>query len=155
MKIGLACVPCFVRQAFEVGSLVTNDHKIRERILREVLSSLSNQSFGKTPPSVGRDIHRIVRLLSGDDDPYLEIKRISNRLSMKLMPSLKELIRGSADPFETAVRLAIAGNIIDYGQGDQVSEEKIKKTVFQCLDQPVSRDTINELREEIGKALNI
>jgi uncharacterized protein with ATP-grasp and redox domains len=74
---------------------------------------------------------------------------------MKLMPSLKELIRGSADPFETAVRLAIAGNIIDYGQGDQVSEEKIKKTVFQCLDQPVSRDTINELREEIGKALNI
>ena len=53
------------------------------------------------------------------------------------------------------MRLAIPGNIIDCGQGDQVSEEKIKKTVFQCLDQPVSRDTINELREEIGKALNI
>ena len=100
MKIGLACVPCFVRQAFEVGILVTNDQKIRERILREVLSSLSNQSFGKTPPSVGRDIHRIVRLLSGDNDPYLEIKRKSNRLSMKLMPSLKERDCGGREGFK-------------------------------------------------------
>ena len=155
MKIGLECIPCFVRQAFEAGSLVTRDQKIRERILREVLSKLTDQSFDRTPPSVGRDIHRIVTLLSGDIDPYLEIKKRSNELARRLMPSLKELVRGSADPFETAVRLAIAGNIIDYGQGDRVGEDKVKRTVFQCLDQPVNRDTVNELREEIGKASRI
>jgi len=155
LKIGLECIPCFVRQAFEAGSLVTRDQKIRERILREVLSKLTDQSFDRTPPSVGRDIHRIVTLLSGDIDPYLEIKKRSNELARRLMPSLKELVRGSADPFETAVRLAIAGNIIDYGQGDRVGEDKVKRTVFQCLDQPVNRDTVNELREEIGKASRI
>lgn len=155
MKIGLGCIPCFLRQAFEAGALVTDDQEIRERILREVLSRLTNQSFDKTPPSVGRDIHRIVKLLSGDNDPYLEIKRNSNYLAMRLMPALKELIRSSADPFETAVRLAIAGNMIDYGQGDRIGEEGLRKTVFQCLDQPVSKDSINELREEIEKASNI
>ncbi len=155
MKIALGCIPCFLRQAFEAGALATDDQEIRERILREVLSRLTNQSLDKTPPSVGRDIHRSVKLLTGDIDPYLEIKRNSNRFAMRLMPALKELIRGSADPFETAVRLAIAGNTIDYGQGDRVGEEKIKETVFECLDQPVSRDTINELKEEIGKASNI
>jgi uncharacterized protein with ATP-grasp and redox domains len=144
-----------LRQAFEAGALVTDDQEIRERILREVLSRLTNQSFDKTPPSVGRDIHRIVKLLSGDNDPYLEIKRNSNYLAMRLMPALKELIRSSADPFETAVRLAIAGNMIDYGQGDRIGEEGLRKTVFQCLDQPVSKDSINELREEIEKASNI
>jgi len=155
LKIGLECIPCFARQAFEAVSLVTDDQKIRERIVRQVLFRLANVSFDNTPPSIGRDIHRVVRLLSGNSDPYLEIKKDSNTLALKLMPSLKELIRSSADPFETAVRLAIAGNIIDCGQGDHVGEEKIQKTVSQCLDQPVSKDNINELKEEIGKASNI
>lgn len=155
MKIGLECIPCFVRQAFKAASLVTDDQEIRERILREVLSRLTHQSFNKTPPSVGRDIHRIIRLLSGNSDPYLDIKKKSNTLAIKLVPSLKEHIKSSADPFETAVRFAIAGNIIDYGQGNHISEEKIKKTVSRCLDQPISKDNINKLREEIGKASNI
>ena len=155
MKIGLECIPCFVRQAFEAASLVTNDQKIKERILRQVLARLSNESFDNAPPFIGGDIHRIVRLLSGNNDPYLDIKKDSNTLAMKLMPSLKKLIKSSADPLETAVRMAIAGNIIDCGQGDHVSEEKIKKTISQCLDQPVSKDTINELKEEIEKASNI
>ena len=155
MKIGLECIPCFVRQAFEAASLVTNDQKIKERILRQVLARLSNESFDNAPPFIGGDIHRIVRLLSGNNDPYLEIKEDSNTLAMKLMPSLKKLIKSSADPFETAVRMAIAGNIIDCGQGVHVGEEKIQKTVSQCLDQSVSKDAINELKEEIGKASNI
>ena len=155
MKIGLECIPCFVRQAFDAVSLVTDDQKSRERILRQILFRMANESFEKTPPSVGGDIHRIVRRLSGDSDPYLEIKKDSNMLAMKLMPSLKELIQGSKDPFETAVRLAIAGNIIDSGQGDQISEQKIRNAVSQCLDQRVSKHTINQLKEEIGKASNI
>ena len=155
MKMGLECIPCLVMQAFEAVNLVTDDQKIKERILRQVLARLSNESFNNTPPFIGRDIHRIVRLLSGNSDPYLDIKKDSNTLAFKLMPSLQELIKGSADPFETAVRLAIAGNIIDCGQGDHLSEKKIQKTVSQCLDQPVSKDAINELKEEIKKASNI
>jgi len=155
LKIGLECIPCFVRQAFEAASLVTNDQKIKERILRQVLARLSNESFDNAPPFIGRDIHRIVRLLSGNNDPYLEIKEDSNTLAMKLMPSLKELIKSSANPFETAVRLAIAGNIIDCAQGDHVSEKKIQKTVSQCLDQPITKENFKDLKDEIGKASNI
>jgi len=136
-------------------SLVTDDQKIMERILRQVLFRLANVSFDNTPPFIGRNIHRIIKLLSGNNDPYLEIKKDSNTLAMKMMLSLKELIKSSTDPFETAVRLAIAGNIIDYGQGNYVGEEKIKKTISQCLDQPISKENFNELKEEIEKASNI
>jgi len=155
LKIGLECIPCFVRQAFDAVILVTNDEKIRERILRQVLFRLANVSFDNPPPYIGRDIHRIIKLLSGNSDPYLEIKKDSNTLAIKLMPSLKKLIKRSSDSFETAVRLAIAGNIIDCVRGDHLSEKKIQKTISQCLDQPLSKDTIDELRREIGKASNI
>jgi uncharacterized protein with ATP-grasp and redox domains len=149
VKIGLERVPCFVRQAYEAVNLATDDQRSRERILRQVLFRLANVSFDKTPPFVGADIHRIVRILSGGSDPYLEMKKDSNTSAMKLMPALKDLIKTSANPFETAVKLAIAGNIIDCGQGDLISEERIKKTVSQCLDQPISKDAINDLKGEM------
>jgi uncharacterized protein with ATP-grasp and redox domains len=155
MRIGLECIPCFVRQAFEAVSLVTDDEKIKERILRQVLYRLANESFDKTPPSVGADIHRIIRCLSGDRDPYLDIKKDANELVMGLMPSLEQRIQSSPDPFETAIRLAIAGNIIDCGQGNHVGKQKITETVSQCLDQPIPKDTIKELGQEIRKASNI
>ena len=149
MKIGLECVPCFVRQAYEAVNLATDDQRSRERILRQVLFRLANVTFDKTPPSVGADIHRIVKILSGESDPYLEMKKDSNTSAIKLMPPLKDLVKNSANPLETALRLAIAGNIIDCGQGDHISEEKIKETVSQCLDQPISKHAINDLKGEM------
>jgi len=155
LKIALECIPCFVRQAFEAGGLVTSDNELRERILREVLSTLSEKSFDATPPSIGRDVHGIVKTLTGDNDPYYKAKQDSNTLALKLMPSLKGYIKDSLDPFETALRLSIAGNIIDYGQGDNIDEEKIKNSISQCLNQPIERDSIEDLKKELSRASNI
>ena len=71
MKIALECIPCFVRQTFEAGGLVTSDNELRERILREVLSTLSEKSFDATHPSIGRDVHGIVKTLTGDNGPFI------------------------------------------------------------------------------------
>jgi len=155
LKIALECIPCFVRQAFEAAALVTSDHKLREWILRETLSTLHEKSFDTTPPSIGRDIHSIVKTLTGDNDPYIKVKRESNTIALNLTASLKDHIKNSPDPFETALRLAIAGNIIDYGQGDTIDEKKIQHSISQCLNQPIERDSIEELKEELSRASNI
>ena len=155
MKIALECIPCFVRQAFEAAALVTSDHKLREWILRETLSTLHEKSFDTTPPSIGRDIHSIVKTLTGNNDPYARVKRESNTIALNLAASLKDHIKNSSDPFETALRLAIAGNIIDYGQGDRIDEKTIQHSISQCLNQPIERDSIEELKEELSRASNI
>ena len=99
MKIALECIPCFVRQAFEAAALVTSDNKLREWILRETLSTLHEKSFDTTPPSIGRDIHGIVKTLTGNNDPYARVKRESNTIALKLAASLKDHIKNSPDPF--------------------------------------------------------
>ena len=144
-----------MRQAFEAGRMVTDDQALRERIVREVLSYLSSQSFDKSPPAVGRDIHRIIRHITGERDPYLRIKRESNSYALTLLPSLKKRVNEASDPFETSVRLAIAGNIIDCGQGDKIDEEDIKKSILYCLNEPIDRESVKSLKEHIAKASNI
>lgn len=53
--------------------------------------------------------------LPPDHDPYNDIKRHSNDLALQYVPTLQAAIDASASPLETAVRIAAAGNIIDFG----------------------------------------
>ncbi len=155
MKADLECIPCFINQAHKASNLATDDSRLQEKILKEVLYRLSHQSFDTTPPFIGRDIHRIVKLLTGKDDPYREIKEDSNRLAERLMPSLKKIVKDSKDSFETAVRLSIAGNTIDYGQGNQITEQMVKDAISRNLSKPIDKESVEGLREEIEKASKI
>ena len=63
-------------------------------------------------------------------DPYQEVKRRYNDLALKLYPRLKELLDGAKEPLLTAIRLAIAGNIIDFGIS---SEFDLEQTIQESL----------------------
>jgi len=47
--------------------------------------------------------------------PYKEIKKLSNQYVLNLYDELIQIIKNSGNPFETALHLAVAGNIIDFG----------------------------------------
>lgn len=115
MKSNLECIPCFVRQTLECVRQFTDDTAIHERVLRKVLLEASRMNLDKTPPQMAQHIHRLIRRETGLSDPYQDIKRRFNRTILSMYASLKTRIAHSADPLETAVRLAIAGNIIDLG----------------------------------------
>jgi len=68
-----------------------------------------------TPPHVGRIIHRLIKELTGNGDPYRKVKRRYNEIALKMLPDLSERVRAAEDPILTALQLAIAGNIIDFG----------------------------------------
>ena len=78
MKIFMDCLPCFVRQTLDASRSVTQDVRLRESMVRKVLSRLAETPFSRTPPEMGREIHRIIRELSGSEDPYREVKIRSN-----------------------------------------------------------------------------
>jgi damage-control phosphatase, subfamily I len=68
---------------------------------------------------------------------------------------LRERIERSGDPLETAVRLAIAGNIIDFAVLDPVSGVKvIEETISRALDVPLEGHMEN-FREAVGSAERI
>jgi uncharacterized protein with ATP-grasp and redox domains len=66
-----------------------------------------------------------------------------------MYPALKKLIEESNDPLRTAVRLAIAGNIIDFGP---LQDFNLEKTIEEVLSRPFSVDDYEQLKEKILKA---
>jgi hypothetical protein len=86
----------------------------------------------QSPPAVGQQIHRIIRDITGDADPYLRIKHRFNDHAMALRDRLRQRVESAEDPFDAAVRLSIAGNRIDFGARSDVSEQEISDLTDQA-----------------------
>jgi len=155
MKTYFDCIQCFVRQALDAVRFLTDDESIHEHVLRKILSEASEMEFYQSPPVTGQKIHRMIRELLGDDDPYRDVKDRSNRIAMQLYPELKAKIEQSSNPLELAVRLAIAGNIIDFGVNSLIDESLIYETLDRSVKEPIVPNSIDDFRNAVEQANDI
>jgi len=155
MRIYLDCIPCFVRQALDSARLVTDDEQIHEKVVREVLRLAADLDMSQSPPVIGQRIHRLIRKLICNNDPYHELKERFNRLALRMCAELEERVRTSEDPLETAVRLAIAGNIIDLGVKTSIKESDVEKIIRDCLTADFNSRQVEEFRNAVSRAEKI
>jgi damage-control phosphatase, subfamily I len=114
MRTYLDCIPCFFRQALETTRLAKLSEEEQRQVLVELGERLSGFSLQSSPPEIARSLYADIAARAGRD-PFREIRKKSNCQALDLYPRLKKRVKDSADPIRTAVRLAIAGNVIDYG----------------------------------------
>jgi len=154
MKTYFDCIPCFIRQTVEAARIATSEEKLQEKILRGVLRAVSKMNLSKSPPVMMQYLYRLIREISGNQDPYKKLKESFNKLALDIYPDLSGRIKKASDPFEAAVRFAIAGNIIDSGAVHNLSKSYIIETIEQGMSQKLSGN-IEKLRIAINSANKI
>lgn len=155
MKTYLDCIPCFCRQALEGARLAGADDTVQKKIMDEVLSACREFPMETAPPAMGAEIHRIIRRITGSPDPYLTQKQEFNRLLLEKISHYRQLITQSSDPLLTAVKLAIAGNIIDFGIVDNPDPELLDDTVRHTLEMEITPEQIAHFRHRLDEAERI
>lgn len=155
MKTYYDCLPCLVRQAIEAVNMVTDDEALQEKVIRQVLLETARIDLKASPPHMARTIHQQIKETLGTTDPYKNIKDKFNQFAMKMYAKLKKQVRNSADPFETSLRLAIAGNIIDFGVRADIEEQHIEETIAECLKNPIVFNSPADLQKAIEAAEKI
>lgn len=131
------CFSCLFRQAVDAAWLLTDSSEKREAIIRGTCRFLAETDFHRTPPELGSELHSIIREVLQNPDPYSKIKTQMNSITKSILPLLREKIHASANPLETAIRFAIAGNVIDFSTFQTISEEEIAKTVEAASQKPI------------------
>lgn len=154
MRTSLDCIPCFVRQALEAARFVTDDPAVHERLVREMLRTTARMDFAQCPPSVAQNMHRILRLMTGVYDPYRRAKDRFNKMALDMLPGLSAKVRDAADPMAMAIRLAIAGNVIDLGVNGGLTEDQAQLSVRNAMNEPFDGD-VDAFRQAVDKARNI
>ena len=149
MKTYLDCYPCFLRQALEASRMVGADERQQRLVLDRVLDLLRQSDASCTPPEIGDQVHRVVRQETGAADPYRAAKARSTREALALYPPLKKRLSQAADPLGIAIRLSIAGNIIDFGPAPQY---ELWDVVERVLAQPFAIDAGETFRDALSGA---
>lgn len=134
------------------GRLVTDDEKFVKELLDYVGESFKYISLESSPPETGEYIYGRIKEMTGIDDPYREIKQSNIREALSLYPYLKEILDNSEDRLLTAIRLAVAGNIIDFAFG---KEFDLIKDIERILKQEFAIFHYNEFKEYLDGVSSI
>ena len=148
------CVSCFGRQAVDAARLASDDPAVRDRIVDEINRWAAEADLDVPPVTFAQQLHRRLRQASGIDDLFAAKKARLNRIAMELLPGLRTRIAAAPDPLETAVRLAIAGNVIDLGIHADLSAEDIARSMEAAMHEPLA-GSIDALRSALAQAAHI
>ena len=154
MKTQLDCIPCFIRQALEAVRHAEANEATQALVLRSVCRWAGDMDMTMTPPVMGQRIHRLVRQLTGNPDPYAKQKLQFNQAALELLPELRQQIAQAADPFGTAVRIAIAGNAIDSGAYNGLDGRNLRAHIAHAIACPLA-GSLEPLRHIVRTANNI
>ena len=118
MKVEAECAACVLSRAIAEATAATMNPALRFRAMSEVLRLL-NREFKPTavPADLGTKRDRIIKRVSGNDDPYERSKRLSNEKALKLLPYARKLVEegyAQQDRFKRACLCAIVGNIMEF-----------------------------------------
>jgi len=152
MKTYLDCLPCMMSQALRAGRMATNDEVKIKKLLDNVGAMMKDIRLESIPPETGDAIYKEVSKITGVADPYKKVKESNIQEALSLYPELKEIIRKSDNKLLTAIRIAIAGNVIDLGVD---KEFNIVEDVKEILQQEFGIFDFEEFKEHLEKANKI
>lgn len=145
MKVHINCFPCFFKQAIIAARLGTKDEALQATILKGITEGIKDTDMSKPPAYSTTFMHRKIRQLMAKD-PFKDIKSEYNQVALSLYPELRERVFQSVDPLWTAARLAIAGNIIDFGIFSSVD---IIGAIERALSGPVTVDHFTQFKRSV------
>lgn len=149
MKIYLECYECLMRQAIQAIQWMGLDEEGQyEGVMRQIFEKLSQNGTDCTTPEMAYHIQEIIRQASGQPDPYLAEKEKATQQALALYPPLKGLVEQADDPLEMAIRLSIAGNIIDLGTGRSYD---LEESIERVLSQPFAIEAFEPFREALAR----
>ena len=128
--LDLECLHCALNQVIHTTDVAGAPEPLRRELMQRALKLLAEGDVNRNNCIQIEQVYRMVAEGLGDADPYRETRLFFDREMLRLLPQLREHIAQSDDPLRSAVRAAIAGNLIDLAAlGGEVTLERAMQKV--------------------------
>ncbi|MBF0566373.1 MAG: DUF89 family protein [Nitrospirae bacterium] len=151
MKADLECFPCFLRQTVMALSYTNLEEREKIEIVRAVMDDVRDADLNEPPAYATSFIYRTISKLSGLD-PYAGIKKKCNSDALTLYPLLRKRVLDCPDPLWAASRLAMAGNIIDFGIFKSVD---VESAIERAMRPSIEVDDYRSFASDVGGSKEI
>lgn len=156
MKVEPECAACILSRGVAETMEATSNPALRFRAINELLRLL-NKEFRPTavPADLGTKRDRLIKRVTGCNDPYKRSKKASNEKALKLLPYARKFVdTGYAqyDRFKRACLCAIVGNIMEFDiPGHKFTSSSLRKS-FRDAAKDLIVDNTNAIYELARKA---
>lgn len=146
------CLNCCLNQIVQVTDMLGYDRPAKEQVVRECLAFLSAADYSRSTPVLMGGLWQVLVRHGKTEDPYAAIKAHCNREAEKLIPMAKKAMGQADNPFELALKYAIAGNLIDFAMADCVQTAQQNREIMRLVRSPFTIDHSPALRNALQQA---
>lgn len=147
--IDVNCVPCLHKQANRLFDKYKISEKRQVFLRNKFEGFLLNEGANQPSPLSSQFLNKLVREETGIADLYLKEKQFYNKVLLGQYEQLKKDIMNSGNPLKTALKYALAGNIIDFGPPHKFD---LEKTFSEALNKKIGIDFSEDLFNDIERA---
>ena len=149
MTLDTACTECIINQSRRVADAIHADAALSAKLI-DTVSEMSNAFDPKdSPPEAASDVYEKMAEIANKTDLYDEVKTLSTQKAKTFMPSLRKRIDSSNDKLLTAVKVAVAGNVIDLAA--EVSFD-LDEELAKIFETKFDYDDVEPLRTSLANA---
>ena len=151
-RLNAKCVECLLNKHLKSVAGLSNDKNLEyTNGIREIISKAD---VSMSAPEVVAQINEFKKGFGIVDD-FAEIKKFYNNFLMGFEEEIETKIQNADNPLETAVKYAMAGNYIDFGVMESVSEETLRRTLENANKITIDKVNFEKFKSEICNAKNI
>jgi len=138
MRMAPGCYECLRRLVHQAAELATDDVSLKQRAIRDAMKILDDEfSSSRLSLGIAAKIHKIVREVTHNPDPYRTMKEREMTLARELYPELSLRAKRSnlpEDELRGYLQLAAAANALDFFKDPGSIRDDIRKPVSFVLD---------------------
>ena len=152
MKLSIECLPCLINQAVRMAKVHLDTEAEQRSLVKKIMLEIAAIGDQASAPYAAQKIQRAFKDALQNQDPYREEKDFYNSEMLKLEGEFWDLVRSAEDRLGVALKLAAAGNIIDFGPGHDLSREKVLEVIHQTLAKDFPAEAFDALKSDLQAA---
>jgi uncharacterized protein with ATP-grasp and redox domains len=132
MKLAPGCYECLRGLICQAAELATGDAALKQSAIKEAMKILDNEfSYSQLSIVIATKIHKVVREMTHNPDPYKAMKEREMTLARELYPELRSRYK---DDIRGCLKLAAAANVIDFFREPGSIKDDIREPVRFAVD---------------------
>jgi uncharacterized protein with ATP-grasp and redox domains len=152
MKSKPDCLHCSLKQALSAARAAgVVDEERQLQVVRAALEAMSVFDLARTPAYNSTLALWAAHEALNNHDPFAAQKTHYNELAMQMGPRLRALVQAADDRLAAAVKVAVAGNVIDLGILGQLSghDVDIEANIADVFAEGLAIDDLSALRSAL------
>ena len=145
MRYSMECLPCLLNQGIRVARLYLENEEEQRTLLKSIIAEIAVMDHNASAPYIAHKVHRALKEALQNPDPYQKEKLYYNQEMLKLEDDFSRLVISATNPLDVALKLAAAGNIIDFGPGYDLSRNNVLKAVKDSMEKDYSQEVFVSL----------